>query len=656
MRLRNKIVAGYCVVSCLTAMIGFFGGRAALIVDGEFQHTADENIPEVKALEDMKFAGVRIVSSVTEEVFLRHVSAVGRTRGRSQDKERGLIAEGKGLFREALGRYSKLSSHSRVESEESEAIRRAGERLVGTGDALLKLVNAGAPDKLVFEGKERFEEDESHYLATINRALDYEYRELKESRERVSRAISSATMTVGTLSFLVALIGLLIGRGQAAAIVRPLDRLKEDAERIGRGDLDTVIASGAGDEIGLLATSFDHMRCEVKETREQLLNARNELENIISSMLDSLVVISPEGVIRMVNVATCRMLDYERHELEGRDFDLILVGESDAPYCLAKLLEQRSCNCQELTYRKKDGSHVPVAFSGAALYTVGGSVQGYVCVALDITDRKEAEEQIRRINEELESRVAERTAQLTLAVSELEAFSYTVSHDLRSPLQTICGYSGLLMDTCSPKLDADEIDYLVRIGQAGQRMALFIDNMLDFATVCHGELRCREVDLSEMARSIAAELLLSDTGRHVSFRISDGMTTIGDPGLLQVVLTNLLGNAWKYTGKKTDAVIEFDRRVENGVTVFVVRDNGDGFDMSRAGSLFAPFQRLHRADQFEGNGIGLATVKRIVVRHGGAVWAVGRPGVGAAVYFILSPIGEDDIDRFQQSTIFPASG
>ncbi len=656
MRLRDKIIVGYCIVALLIAVVGYLGVRATREVAGEFSLTSDEHMPELKALEELKTAGMRIISSVTEHALLVRLSTGTPADRAAIENERGHVGAGQAQFRQALREFTRISGHKQTEHEEGDDIRLTGERLCISGDALLKRAESGASRAEVFQLKELYEGDETRFLDAVDRALVYENREVDESKVRVSRAISTAEITVGVLSLLVALMGVLVGTRQAAAIIGPLRRLGADAERIGRGDLDTVIVPGPRDEIGQLAGSFDRMRCDIKETQEELRNARNELDNIITSMLDSLVVFSPDGIIRMVNRATCQMLGYDGSELVGTRFETVLMPSNDRECCLEKLLEMKSCNCQELSYRRKDGSTVPVALSGAALLDVNGMMQGYVCVALDITERKRAEEDIRRLNDELELRVAERTAQLTQAVSELEAFSYTVSHDLRAPLQAINGFTGLLLENSRSRLQPEEVDYLHMVDRAAHRMQTLIDNLLDFSTVSHGELRCREVDLSEMARSTAAELLLSEQGRVVDFRIAERVSAIGDPSLLQVVLANLLGNAWKYTGKKDAAVIEFGSLLSGGVPIYFVRDNGDGFDMSLAGSLFTPFQRLHRSDQFEGTGIGLATVKRIVIRHGGAIRALGRPGAGAVFCFTFQHVGDETIDAVIDATGFLSTG
>lgn len=218
---------------------------------------------------------------------------------------------------------------------------------------------------------------------------------------------------------------------------------------------------------------------------------------------------------------------------------------------------------------------------------------------------------------------------------ELEAFSYSVSHDLRAPLRAIDGFSQALLEDYTDLLDDQGQDYLQRVRAATQKMAQLIDDLLKLSRLTRGELSLAQVDLSAIARGVAAELKKSQPGRRVTFRIAPGLTDTGDPNMLKVVVENLLGNAWKFTGRKEEATIEFGAAEVGGRAAFFIRDDGAGFDMTYADKLFATFQRLHQDRDFPGTGIGLSLVKRIVVRHGGSVWAEGKVGRGATFWFTL---------------------
>jgi signal transduction histidine kinase len=255
---------------------------------------------------------------------------------------------------------------------------------------------------------------------------------------------------------------------------------------------------------------------------------------------------------------------------------------------------------------------------------------------MDITALKQNEEEIRKLNQELEKRVEKRTEQLEAANKELEAFSYSVSHDLRAPLRSIDGFSHLLNKGYYEKLDDQGKNYLNHIISAAQRMSHLIDDMLKLSQITRSELNIQNVDLSAIVREIADNLRDSQPEREVYFHIAEGITTRGDAYLLRIVLENFIWNAWKFTSKHTKATIEFGVQQKKGQIAYYVRDDGAGFDMNYVQKLFGAFQRLHSENEFPGTGIGLATVQRIIQRHEGTVWAESEVEKGATFYFTIN--------------------
>ena len=256
---------------------------------------------------------------------------------------------------------------------------------------------------------------------------------------------------------------------------------------------------------------------------------------------------------------------------------------------------------------------------------------GRVMLASDITQRKQAEEKLKHALAELERA----NAQLAATNQELEAFSYSVSHDLRSPLRSIDGFSQALLEDYKDKFDETGQDFLQRLRNASQKMGELIDGLLKLSRLTRSEMHRESVDLSALAEEITSRLQETRRERRAKFTIDKGLSVNGDPELLRVLLENLLSNAWKFTRKKPETKIKFGAVQNNGKKTYFVKDNGAGFDMTYSDKLFGAFQRLHDSKDYPGTGIGLATVQRIINRHGGTIHAEGNPGKGATFYFTL---------------------
>jgi PAS domain S-box-containing protein len=361
---------------------------------------------------------------------------------------------------------------------------------------------------------------------------------------------------------------------------------------------------------------------------------------LIETAQEGIWTIDTEGRTTYVNRYMADLLGYSPEEMRGSLlFDFMDKGEQ--PAVREDLTEQSTGSGttvhRDRQFRRKDGTPVWTRLSATPMCDEHGRYTGSLAMITDITQRREAEEQVRQLNTELERRIAERTAQLEFSNHELESFAYSVAHDLRSPLRSIASFSDALVEDCAAQLDDTGKDYLRRITGGARRMSELIDGLLALSRVNSTELKSRECNLSALAHAVLEQLQEQQPERQVKVRIQEGLVAQGDPHLLRAVLENLLGNAWKFTREKPVAEIELSATQDQaGRHTYVVRDNGAGFDMAYRDKLFGVFQRLHAQREFEGTGIGLATVQRILRRHGGRIWGEGQPGQGASFFFTLN--------------------
>jgi PAS domain S-box-containing protein len=370
-----------------------------------------------------------------------------------------------------------------------------------------------------------------------------------------------------------------------------------------------------------------------KDAEAALHTSEERFRALVEHSREAITLLDADGVLLYSSPANRDVLGGDPDAAIGRSV-LSAIHPDDAHTFGAVLARPGVPISGMIRARHADGSWRWIEGTGVNLLhdpNVGAIVVNF----RDVTERKRAQDEIERFNRELERRVVERTAEIEAANRELQAFSSSVSHDLRTPLRAVDGFAAVLLEDHAAELSPPARQYLERIRAASRRMGELIDELLTLSRVAQTALNREPVDLSQLARAIAAELQQAQPRREVTVEVADGLIADADPALMRVVLENLLGNAWKYTGRHPQARIAFDRVVQGGAPVFLIRDDGAGFDMSAANRLFEPFQRLHDPAEFDGTGIGLATVQRIIRRHGGRVWAEGALEAGATFYFTL---------------------
>jgi PAS domain S-box-containing protein len=358
----------------------------------------------------------------------------------------------------------------------------------------------------------------------------------------------------------------------------------------------------------------------------------------------SLVELAPIGIAQHVN----GVIEYANAELariHGLSSPRALVGRSVAELVHPIEFDRIRARIAQLAagpgkdeprvfrVRRANGAEAEVEVHAVSIRQGGRLITQ--AVVRDVTEARRAAEEVQRLNETLEEKVRDRTAELEAANRELESFSYSVSHDLRAPLRAMAGFAGILRIEHAASLPPAAMPLLARIEAGAKRMSELIEDLLGLARVARQEMHLARVDLSRLARDIAADLAAANPDRAVDVQIAPNLTAHADPLLLRIALQNLIENAWKYTAKRADARIEFGVETRGGERTFYVRDNGAGFEMKYVGQLFRAFHRLHSDHEYEGTGIGLATVERIIRRHGGRIWANAAPEKGATFHFVL---------------------
>jgi PAS domain S-box-containing protein len=421
-------------------------------------------------------------------------------------------------------------------------------------------------------------------------------------------------------------------------------RVRKDGEEIHVSLVVSPIMEASGEVIG--SSSIAHDISAYKRAEERVRKASRYTRSLIEASLDPLVTISRDGTITDVNESTEKVTGVSRQQLIGSDFSDYFTEPEKARSGYQQVFAQGFVTDYPLAIRHTSGKITDVLYNATVFRNEQGEIEGVFAAARDITARKQAEkartraeESLCKLNAELEQRVEERTAELAALNKELEAFNYAVAHDLRAPLRHIHGFAEILADEAAPNLDDAAKRHLETIRDSVQHMSQLLEDLLNLSRLGRQELRKQPCDLNELIGEVMAALKPEAKDREVEWRVAKLPFIEGDPGLTKQVLFNLLSNALKFTRPRHPAIIEIGQTTVEGEAVIFVRDNGVGFDMKYMDKLFGLFQRLHRQQDFEGTGVGLAIVQRIVNRHGGRVWAVSEVEKGATFYVRLNVCG-----------------
>ncbi len=414
---------------------------------------------------------------------------------------------------------------------------------------------------------------------------------------------------------------------------RPLGAVGAFIDITAHRQLEAALKKAQGD----LERRVEERTAELKRALEE----RSQLALIVESSDDAIIGKTLDGIITSWNSGAQKLYGYTQEEVSGRPISILAPpdGHDEVHRLLEKIRTREAIDHFETVRLRKNGERIYVSLTISPILDADGKLVGSATIGRDITENKRTEEEIRELNEKLEQRVEERTAELEAANKELESFSYSVSHDLKTPLRAIEGFSRMLMREHTEKLDAEGLRLLRVVCDNTKLMQQLIDDLLALARLGRQQLRKSTISLGEMARQVFERLKIQAPQRRLKLIVKEPSPAYADHSLLYQVMTNLLDNAIKYTQAKETAVIEVGGWAEGQETICYVKDNGIGFDERYGDKIFGPFQRLHEAAKYDGTGIGLAIVQRIIERHGGRVWAEGKLDHGATFYFTLPKNG-----------------
>jgi PAS domain S-box-containing protein len=635
--LRRRVAGGFILATLMTVLLGFLSWRSAQLAADDADWVA-HTYTVMDAIELMSRhvaaaeSSARTFSMTGQDSWLTQYETASSTVAQDEDALRSLTADNPNQQR----RLDVLEAQVRSALKLAETIVAKRSQLHAAPGASEVLQIERLMNVVLVAGQEM-------------RAEEVQLLSRRTQKTKAGRRFTG----------FVIVVGIFVGAG-LLALARLAINHELDVSAQGREELKISNASleqRVEQRTTALQSEITERRQAEDAANESLATSEAALKDLADQKfaLDQHAIVAVtdvQGTITYVNDKFCAISQYSEDELIGQNHRILNSGHHPKEFFqqMYHIIANGGVWHGEIQNRTKDGSIYWVDTTIVPFIGADGKPQQYVAIRADVTERKLAEKEIQELNDDLELRVAERTAQLETANKELEAFSYSVSHDLRAPLRHIGGFSKLLVEEFGSSLDPNAKHYVERIQSGTQKMGVLVDELLNLARVGRHALSLQPTRLNSIVAEVIAILQPDSQGRQIEWAIADLPAVECDPVLVKQVFQNLLSNALKFTRPRADAdgsartgtpaptlhaVIEVSHKEEVGQSVFMVRDNGVGFSMKYVDKLFGVFQRLHSAEEFEGTGIGLVTVQRIVQKHGGRVWAEAVPGKGATFYFTL---------------------
>lgn len=626
MKIRYKLILAFGAISLLTLAVGALSTRLNSTVRDEYDKIVDQTVPVIEALEDLKFAGLRIISSTSKYLVIavRVPGEVDKKSAGLLAREQELMYHGRTAYTQAFARYESLiDRYFPNKSERLERIRTLGGPLLDLSLRIVEMNIEGASSEEIIEIKEVFEAAEEVYLDAVETAILMEGDELVARKYQVQTAIQAADRIIALTSGGALLVALLGGVLMARTLSRPIELLRNAAIEVGKGNLHSAVEIEGRDELSDLGRSFNTMTGELRNYSHSVLQMKEYTDNILQGMFNALAVVDTSGTVIRVNDAFCRLVGASEEDLMGLAFSEI------APSCRFDLETGDGAAAQiknlETEYLSRLGKVIPVIFSSSVLRNSKGVVEARVCVAQDISSLKRVEDDLKLS-----------AAFLAKSHYELQEFIHIASHDLQEPLRKIMTFGSRLAQKYGEALGEQGGEYLARQQSAAARMQSQILDLLTFSRVSSKVETFVPVDLDSILAVVARELnpRFEETAGELR---AEGLGTVaGDPEQIRQLFQHLVENALKFRRPEVPPRIDIVRETDDGPWCrIVVADNGLGFESRHAERIFGVFQQLHGRGLYAGSGVGLAICRKIAERHGGTLTAQGNPGAGAVFTLVL---------------------